>query len=157
MKQKDLITGSYMAMINISRISSLNLCLIISLFIISSCNSNFNFIHLYSKDERNSVTRIEFESIKSGNYTYFTPGLYEKCEIPVSYIKPLYSGFTSGFELIIYWENDTCNFNYYTGDFDILNPQQKFKIQKVSIDKFIEMKSDTTGRFIYQIEKSIFK
>ena len=98
----------------------------------NACSSEYKFEYIQTVGNPDTVTRIEVNSIKSGNNTYFTLGKYNKKEIPESYIKPNYSGFTSGFEIIINWENDTCNFNYYTGDFSVSNNAKDFKVRKVN-------------------------
>jgi len=132
------------------------ICVLLLVFLFNACSSEYKFEYIQTVGNPDTVTRIEVNSIKSGNNTYFTLGKYNKKEIPESYIKPNYSGFTSGFEIIINWENDTCNFNYYTGDFSVSNNAKDFKVRKVTVKQFMRMKMDTTGYFNYQIESAMF-
>jgi len=149
-----------MGMININK-QMKKYCLIfgVVLFfcisIIQIFKPSYKFEYFYSLDKKNIVTRIEYESFFE-NVTYFTAGYFDENEIPESYVRPIYSGFTSGFELVFYWENNKCIFNYCYGDFKVDNSKSIFVFRRVSVDKLMNMKNDTTGNFHYEIERALF-
>jgi len=148
-----------MGMINISkkirRYIFYVIIIVIVFFIIRSLTPTYDFEYFYSKDKKNVVTRIEYESILE-NTTYFTVGYYKDNKRPKSYIKPLYSGFTSGFELVFFWKDNKCVFNYCYGDFEVENLEERFSFRKVPVRELMKMKNDTTGKFYYEIERSLF-
>ena len=125
--------------------------MVISLSLISC----YKLEHL-SNTENKIVTRVDYVSPIAGNKTYFTPTNWNRHKKPNTFIMPIYSGLTDGYQVIFYWERDTCVFSYYTGKFIIENPQKLFKIDKVNVEKFMEMRSDSTGYYIFQCERKIF-
>lgn len=147
-----------MDMININkRATKLTILILIFLFIlVFILKPNYRLSHIYSVNKKYIVTRIEYSSILFGNKTYFTSGKITENNIPQNYINPIYSGFNSGFELIIYWENDKCVFASYLDNFDINCPDSSFEFRKISIDEFMKYKNNNSGKFIYQVEREIF-
>lgn len=111
---------------------------------------------LYSTDKKKVVTRVEYQSMFLGRKTYFTPGLYKERSRPEINLHPKYRGLTSGFQLIIHWMDEKCYFWSYLDNFEINNPNNDFIFEKISVDEFMEMKNDTSGQYIYQIERNIF-
>ncbi|MCT4686872.1 hypothetical protein [Vallitalea sp.] len=149
-----------MGMININKpikkYSFVSLCIIVvGLFLYQEFDASYKFEYLYSIEKKNVVTRIEYESLFE-EATYFTTGYYCENEIPNSYVKPIYSGFTSGFQLVFFWKNDTCVFNHCYGIFEVVNPEGRFLFKKVMVDELMDMKNDTTGDYHYEIEKALF-
>nr|WP_319401732.1 hypothetical protein [uncultured Carboxylicivirga sp.] len=101
------------------------------------------------------MTRIEISSIISGHKTIFTNGYYSENSEPDIYMRPEYRGFTSGFQLIVFWEDEKCNVVSYLDNFELKNTNDNFEFIQIDIDLFMKMKNDTTGKYNYQIEPKI--
>ena len=100
------------------------------------------------------ITKVEYKSIISGNSTYFTEGKYYKRSIPESYIKPVYSGISGGYDIILSSENGKINIYGLNGYFETheLKDNTNFEMLESNLDgvkKWKKMVSDNSGKYIH--------
>jgi hypothetical protein len=93
----------------------------------------YKFIYIYSSDKRNVITQIERHKLGKNKFkTIFTPGKYNKKEIPDVKIVPQYnSGLTDGFTMILEWRQDTAIIYSYNYECITRNLTNKFRYKKM--------------------------
>lgn len=120
------------------------------LVIVIICVLNF-FWYLKKEDDIFSSYRFEYHVInndtlvtvlKNHGKSYIIKGIYNKKEIPNSYIRPLYSGLFGSYDCCIGQKGDSCII-YYLGSnaaWEVESKDPKFKIQYLSDNrKYNEM------------------
>jgi hypothetical protein len=92
------------------------------------------------------ITRVDYDG-----KTYFTYGKFDSDTIPTNYIKPEFSGFNSGFEIILYFENDTAYLYAHYGQFSKKGNDKMLKVKVYdgygNDPLFNEMKRDNSGKY----------
>jgi len=108
---------------------------------------SYEHTYLKSQDGKNIVTRLDYDG-----KTYFTYGKYDADAIPENYIKPEFSGFSSGFEVILYFENDTAYLYAHYGQFTQKGVEKRLKVKVYdgygNDPIFNDMKNDNTGKYL---------
>lgn len=116
----------------------------------------YNYIYIYSPDKTHAVTQIDIFKLGDGSKTIFTPGIYSQEDIPPVRIVPEFvsGGISDGFILCLEWEKNRAIFYSMSSNCTALNLSDSFQFiklnghKKIDREKWVEMKSDTTGKFI---------
>jgi hypothetical protein len=100
---------------------------------------------------RSANGRVTVTSINYDGQTYITYGKYSKNDLPENYIRPLYAGFNSGFEAMLYFEGDTGILYSRYGAYDSVGVNNKLKVKvfnKAGDDPlFLQMLDDNSGKY----------
>ena len=116
------------------------------IIIVSWLVPEYEHTFLLSEDGRYTVTRVNYDG-----QTYFTYGKHESNSIPRNYVRPQISGVTDGFEVILYFEQDTAVFYAHYGQFEKVGNNKKLKVKVYegygNDPLYYQMKYDDTGKY----------
>jgi hypothetical protein len=107
----------------------------------------YDFHYYYSPDKTRTVTRIEYKPLLEGHGEFFVYGRVDKCEVPSSYISPIYSGRDGGFVLLLHWNDTVCTLVAPYGRFDTIRLTPQFKYRRINENsaEWQQMRNDTAG------------